>query len=167
MWLRHLENSPWFPVPSAGLLPHPHRIIRDIIQWQPPSSFGCSSPAWSSNLAAWSSCLNELRKDPMCTFPPTPLLGGGATRAELGWDSWARTHQCSQSSLIATLAVKAAKSLPISPRLFLWLAGIRNQFRWFICRSSQLAALTLLPQRQLYFWFWLQEKPIRLPSKAK
>ena len=86
------------------------------------------------------------------TQPHRPsLLGGGGTRAALGWDSWARTHQCSQSWWIETLAVKASNPC-LSKALFLWRAGIRNRFCWFICRSSQLAALMPLLQRQLCFW---------------
>ena len=45
------------------------------------------------------------------------VLGGGGTRAELGWDSWTRTYQCSQSWLTETLAVKASNPCLLA-RLF-------------------------------------------------
>lgn len=67
-------SSPLCCLPSLPLL-------RGSIQWQPPPSFGRSSPAWFCNLAAPSSHLNELRKDPMHTGPPSWEVEG----RELSW----------------------------------------------------------------------------------
>lgn len=140
-------------------LPAPHRIIRDIIQWQPPPSFGCFNLAPFSTLAAWSSCLNELRKDPMCTRPQCPPFWEVEGQELSGGDSWASMHQCSQSWWTETLATKASDPR-FCPRLFLWRAGIGSQLNWFIGRSSRLATVIRLFQIYLYFWFWLQETPL-------
>lgn len=147
-------------------LPAPHCIIRDIIQWQPPPSFGCFYLAPFYTLAARSSCLNELRKDPMCTRPQCPPFWEVEGQERRDGDSRASMHQCSQSRRIETLATKASDPR-LCPRLFLRRAGIRSQLNWVHLQKQQAGNCYTAVSNITSFLILVTRKHTPLPSKAK
>lgn len=166
MWFRLLENSFWFPIPCAAFPPCPS------LHHQRYHSMATSSFIWvllSGPILyprSRSSCLNELRKDPMCTQPQCPPFWEVEGQERRDGDSRASMHQCSQSRRIETLATKASDPR-LCPRLFLWRAGIRSQLNWVHLQKQQAGNCYTAVSNITSFLILVTRKPTPLPSKAK